>query len=296
MRGFWRSRIWAGVWAGALVGSGLSASALFSAQASAQVSAQASPVTPSPAPDLPECQPPRAEEYLLLVPNQRADTQAQLQRLLPENAILTSCNYLNASVVRVEGFATAEIASAWAQYLVDSAGLQAYVSRPATPSPVPSPTPAPVPTPSPTPAPSPAPTPAPSPTPAPVVTPAPVLTPAPTPAPAPVATPTPTPAPAPVATASPVLPAYSPQPLGAGFAVVVKFFNQPELASQVRQVTARDVGLVVFEQQPYLLAGYSTDAVVASALLRSLSERGLSAAIIDSRRAVLLTPAVKLDQ
>jgi hypothetical protein len=75
---------------------------------------------------------------------------------------------------------------------------------------------------------------------------------------------------------------------------VVSFFNKPELASTVRQVTTRDVGLVAFEQQPYLLASYTTDAVAASNLLRSLSDRGLTAAIIDSRRVVLLTPAVKL--
>jgi hypothetical protein len=91
------------------------------------------------------------------------------------------------------------------------------------------------------------------------------------------------------------LPTFNPQPLGAGFAVVVSFFNQPELASTVRQVTARDVGLVAFDQQPYLLAGYSTNAVEASNLLRLLSERGLTAVIIDGRQAMLLTPAVKLN-
>jgi hypothetical protein len=192
---------------------------------------------------LPTCQPPRSDEYLLLVPNQRPDTQAQLQKLLPSNAVLTPCNYLNANVVRVEGFASAEIATAWAQYIAESVGLQAYVARPAPASSI-----------------------------------------AATPAGA-------------SSTSSPAAattPAYNPQPLGAGFAVVVNYFNKPELAASVRQVTTRDVGLVAFEQQPYLLAAHTTDATAASNLLRSLSERGLTAAIIDSRRVVLLTPTVKI--
>ena len=279
MRGFWQSNLWAIVWTSALV----------------NLSIAASPEA-GHAQTLPECQPPRAEEYLLLVPNQKADTQSQLQRLLPANAILTPCNYLNASVVRVEGFASAEIAAAWAKYLADSAGLQAYVSRPAAPTAAA--TPAPVTPVVPVTPVRPA---APANPPAAPVRPATPTSPSAsfprptvTPAPAPAPTPAPTPAPAPVATASPVLSAYNPQPLGAGFAVVVSFFNQPELARTVRQVTAKEVGLVIFEQQPYLLASHTTDAVAASALLKSLSERGLTAAIIDSRRAMLLTPAVKL--
>lgn len=199
---------------------------------------------------LPECQPPRPDEYLLLVPNQQADTQTQVQKLLPANAVLTPCNYLNSNVVRVEGFASADIATAWAQYLADMANVQAYVARPAgslastanavggTSSPV---------------------------------------------------------VPAPNSTASPVpaVTAYNPQLLGVGYAVVVNYFDRPELADSVRQVTARDVGLVVFEQQPYLLASHTTDPAIASSLLRTLSERGLTAAIVDSRRAILLTPTVK---
>jgi hypothetical protein len=75
--------------------------------------------------------------------------------------------------------------------------------------------------------------------------------------------------------------------------VLVNYFNRPELAASVRQITTHNVGLVAFEQQPYLLAGHTTDAAAASTLLRTLSERGLTAAIVDGRRAVLLTPVVK---
>ena len=36
---------------------------------------------------LPACQPPRANEYLLLVPNRSPETQAQIQKLLPGSYI-----------------------------------------------------------------------------------------------------------------------------------------------------------------------------------------------------------------
>lgn len=206
---------------------------------------------------LPDCQPPRPEEYLLLVPNQQSEMLPELQRLLPENAVLTPCNYLNTAVVRVEGFSSADIASAWAQYLVDTAGVQSYVARPASASSIAS-----------------------------------------TPAAAVGGTSSPVTDEGSAAAnpaSTPVRPAYAPQPLGIGYAVVVNYFNRPELAASVRQVTSRDVGLVSVEQQPYLLASYTTDPAVAASLLRTLSEQGLTVAIVDSRRAMLLTPAVKLE-
>lgn len=210
---------------------------------------------------LPECQPPRSDEYLLLVPNPQAGTQSQMQQLLPANAVLTPCNYFSTSVVRVEGFASADIATAWAKYLIEMAGVQAYVARPANSA-------------------------------------------------SSVATPpasngvggTSSPVPGPTSNSSasspatePIAPrlAYNPQPLGVGYAVLVNYFNRPELAASVRQITTRDVGLVAFEQQPYLLASHTTDATVAATLLRTLTEKGLTVTIVDSRRAVLLTPAVK---
>lgn len=309
------------------------ASGFLAGGAVVQAQAQAPAQTPAgqPSAQLPECQPPRAEEYLLLVPDPKPDTQAQLRQLLPANAVLTDCNYLNAAVVRVEGFASADIAAAWAQYLLDSASLQAYVSRPAAgsvaanpsgvggtssaaspaASPAPS-SPAASPAPS-SPAASPAASAAPNPAPSPATNPAanPAASPDPSPAaPRPAPNPTtssatgstpgavtPSPAASSPATSPATSPtatlAYNPQPLGVGFAVVVSYFNDPEVANRVRQVTTRDVGLVSFEQEPYLLATYTTDAAVASALLKTLSERGLTAAIVDSRRAVLLSPVVR---
>lgn len=208
---------------------------------------------------LPTCQPPQNNEYLLLVRNQKPETQEQLRQLLPASAVLTPCTYLNDSVVRVEGFATADLASAWAQYLSDRAELQATVARP--------PVQATNPTASSTPAPSP------------------TTSAAPSNSNSTAANPASNPARSPAS--------FNPQPLGAGYAVVVNYFNRPEVAIDVQQITARDVGLVAFEQRPYLLAIYTPDPTVASTVLRSLTDRGFIAAIVDSRRAILLTPTVK---
>lgn len=211
----------------------------------------------------PTCQPPRENEFLLLVRNQRPDTQSQLQQLLPEAAVLTPCDYLGTNVVRVEGFASADIATAWAQYLAETAALQAYVARPATDTPAVATAPSAV-----------GGTSSPSPTPA-------------------AATSAANPGTAPANDASRAAASgFNPQPLGAGYAVLVNYFNRPEVAVEVRQVTAQNVGLVAFEQRPFLLAVHTADPAAASAVLKALSERGLTAAIVDSRRAILLAPTV----
>lgn len=250
----------------------------------------------------PACEPPRANEYLLLVLNQQQGTAEQLRQLLPSNAVITPCAYLNEQVVRVGGFASADIANAWAQYLADMSGLQAFVARPAeaTTATVPPangsasggsssgsggsfPTPTQLPT---------------GGTSTPTTPsigqgtpnsgsstnfPAPTQPTGTSPAPA-AGTPSTT-----TGTANSI---YSPQPLGAGYAVVVQYFNRPEVAADVQQLTSQPVGLVAYEQRPFLLAAYTTDANAATAVLRLLSEKGFTAAIVDSRRAILLTPAV----
>jgi hypothetical protein len=204
------------------------------------------------------CQAPRANEYLLLVRNPQSDTQSKLRQLLPSNAVLTPCSYVNENVVRVEGFASADVASAWAKYLSDQAGLQAIVSSPGGSTTAANP-------------------------------------PATTPPsnsgsgsfPRPNTTPT-TPT-TPTTTGS----GFNPQPLGAGYAVLVSYFNRPEVAADVRKVTNRNVGLVSFEQRPYLLAAYATDSNAANAVLSKLTENGFVAVLVDSRGAVLLTANVR---
>lgn len=198
---------------------------------------------------LPTCQPPRENQFLLLVLNQRSDTQTQLKQLLPASAVLTPCDYLSNSVVRVEGFSSADVANAWAKYINDRIGLQAFVARSANS--------------------------------AIVTTPSLAQSQVPTSFPAPTSTST-------EGTPRPVPETYNPQPLGTGYAVLVNYFNRPEAAADVGQVTAGAVGLVAYNQNPYLLAIYTNSEASAASMLRTLSDRGFTAVMVDSRRVVLL--------
>ena len=85
---------------------------------------------------------------------------------------------------------------------------------------------------------------------------------------------------------------YNPQALGEGYAVLVDYFNQPEVAAQVRQLLGRDVGLVSYGQRPYLLAIHTTSQKKANSTLRQLSDRGFWSMVVDSRRVTLLKPSV----
>jgi len=95
------------------------------------------------------------------------------------------------------------------------------------------------------------------------------------------------------ATLSANSPAYNPQPLGDGYAVLVDYFNQPEVAAQVKQLLGSDVGLVSYGQRPYLLAVYTTSQRKANSMLRQLSDRGFWSMVVDSRRVTLLRSVVR---
>jgi hypothetical protein len=86
---------------------------------------------------------------------------------------------------------------------------------------------------------------------------------------------------------------YNPRPLGAGYAVLVDFFNQPEIAAQVQQAVGQTVGLASYFSRPYLLAIYTQDEAEANATLRQLSDRGFGAVMVDSSRVILLSPTVR---
>jgi hypothetical protein len=89
-------------------------------------------------------------------------------------------------------------------------------------------------------------------------------------------------------------PSYQPQALGSGFAVLVDYFNNPDVAKQVQQIVGGDIGFVSYAQRPYLLAVYTTNSREAQTTLQSLSERGFFAMVVDSRRVMLLRQVVKL--
>lgn len=88
---------------------------------------------------------------------------------------------------------------------------------------------------------------------------------------------------------------FNPQALGSGYAVLVDYFNRPEVAKQVQQVVGGDVGFVSYAQRPYLLAVYTTNSRDAYSTLQSLSERGFFAMVVDSRRVMLLRQVVRLE-
>lgn len=89
---------------------------------------------------------------------------------------------------------------------------------------------------------------------------------------------------------------FNPQRLGDGFAVIVNYYNRPELAVSVRQALNRNIGLVSYGQRPFLLAAYTRDRRTAETILQRLSDRGFAATIVNSRQVTLLTPTVNLPQ
>ena len=92
--------------------------------------------------------------------------------------------------------------------------------------------------------------------------------------------------------ASTNIPSYNPQPLGEGYAVLVDYFNQPEVATQLKQLLGSDVGLVSYGKRPYLLVVYTTNESKANSTLRRLSDRGFWSMVVDGRRVTLLKPVV----
>jgi hypothetical protein len=87
---------------------------------------------------------------------------------------------------------------------------------------------------------------------------------------------------------------YNPQSLGMGYAVLVDYFNRPELATQLQQIVEGDVGFVSYGQRPYLLAVYTTNQKEAYNTLQKLNERGFSTYLVDSRKVLLLRSVVRL--
>jgi hypothetical protein len=85
---------------------------------------------------------------------------------------------------------------------------------------------------------------------------------------------------------------FKPQPLGPGFAVLVEYFNRPEIVSQVGKVVKGDVGFVSYGQRPYLLALYTTTQKEAYDTLQRLTDRGFFAVVADSRKVMLLRRSV----
>jgi hypothetical protein len=88
-------------------------------------------------------------------------------------------------------------------------------------------------------------------------------------------------------------PPFQPQILGNGYAVLIDYFNRPEVATQVKDLLGRDIGLAVYVSRPYLLAIQTSNEREAQFILQKLSEKGFWAIAVDSRLVTRLTPKVK---
>jgi hypothetical protein len=85
--------------------------------------------------------------------------------------------------------------------------------------------------------------------------------------------------------------AFQPRRLEPGYAVLVRYGAQPEIATTVGQVV-RPVGLAVYAQEAYLLADYTSDADSAAATLQRLTNAQLSAILVDAHEVVRLSAEV----
>ena len=91
---------------------------------------------------------------------------------------------------------------------------------------------------------------------------------------------------------TPIATGYKPQALTSNYAVVIDYFNKPELASKVKQLLGNDVGLVVYGQRPYLLAITTDDPSEANRVFLQLSNNGYWSKIVNGRKVMLLKGVV----
>ena len=89
---------------------------------------------------------------------------------------------------------------------------------------------------------------------------------------------------------------YNPQPLGSGYAVLVDYFNNPQVAAELQQVLQQTVGLVSYEQRPYLLAEFSPNQNTAKQVLQTLSDRGFWVFMVDASGVMVLRSEVTVGQ
>jgi len=214
--------------------------------------------------EFPPCAPPATSEYLLLVKGDTVESRDRIQNLLPTTTSVNVCRYLDDIVVRAGGFTSLENANAWAQYLTEVEGAQAFVARPAAPGEgVPN-----------------------EPIAIEAVEPEPVP-------PQPIeAAQEPDPASPTALEPADAVVGYAPQLLGEGYAVLVDYGNNPDIAQQLQQTLNQPIGLAVYEQRPFLLVVQSADPQVAAQVLQTLSTGRFGAFIVDSSEVVLLSSAV----
>ncbi|MFB2838902.1 hypothetical protein [Floridanema evergladense] len=89
------------------------------------------------------------------------------------------------------------------------------------------------------------------------------------------------------------LPAFNPRLLGRGYAVLVDYGNQPEIATQLQQLLGKRIALVAFGERRYLLVLYTSNGRNASNTFRLLNDRGFLVMLVDANRVTLLNPQIE---
>ncbi|MGB3491962.1 MAG: hypothetical protein WBA57_04500 [Elainellaceae cyanobacterium] len=209
---------------------------------------------------LAQCPAAMAGEYLLLINNPSPEEQNRLGQVLPTGATVIECDYQGETVVQVGNFADEDLARSWAEYLSTVEGFQTAVALPPGEADVPTATPVASPE---------------------VASPE-VTSPEDLDASA-----------SPASSGSTANAAYNPTVLEPGYAILVRYFNRPELATQLQSQLNASVGLAVYEQQPYLLVFYSPDAATAGQVLQRLGQQ-FSVVMVDSRQVVVLSSTVSV--
>lgn len=204
--------------------------------------------------ELSQCDPPASDEHLILVDQQTPQELERLKEVLPDGSTTDICRYLNDDVIRVGGFANEEVATAWGQYLSQTLSVRTAIVRPATPF---------------------------------------------ADADAPVTTPSVDGGAeeavadvTPEVPEEPAYPAYEPQALEDGYAVLVNYADRTDIAIAVQEALGEPVGVAVYRQEPYLLAAYSDRVRDASKVLEDLVDAEFDALIVDSRQVVLMTAEI----
>lgn len=87
---------------------------------------------------------------------------------------------------------------------------------------------------------------------------------------------------------------YNPQPLGQGYGILVDYFNNPQVATELQQLLGQNIGLVSYEQRPYLLAEFTSNQKTAKKVLQTLSDRGFWVFMVDAPRVILLRSQVNI--
>ncbi|MGF1491853.1 MAG: hypothetical protein ACFBSC_05235 [Microcoleaceae cyanobacterium] len=216
---------------------------------------------PHPAQAQSVCSAPESGEYLVLIVSSTSAEQEEARRTLPQDVESEVCQYLEDTVTRVGGFRDRLIAQDWANYVTGSIGLRAYVIRPdnsqvGNRSGVDQRPPG-------------------------LNTSVDAST-----------RPSPTDSTQTGSTTTRLSNRPGTPTLGAGYAILVDYLSQPELATQVEQVVGQKIGLVSYGQRPYLLAEYTRDLEQATETLQALSDRGFWSMLVESERVQVISSEI----